>query len=162
MQIEDATDEDIPEIVAIYNDVLATTTAVFSEQPVTVEERRAWLRARRGRSQPVVVARDAGVVVGFASYGEFRPWPGYDSSVEHSVHVAAGHRRRGAGRLLVEEVIARARQAGKHVLVAGVDAENAASLALHEGLGFREVGRMPQIARKFGRWVDLVLLQRSL
>jgi L-amino acid N-acyltransferase YncA len=106
MQIEDASDDDIPQIVAIYNDVIATSTAVFSEQPVTAEERLAWLRSRRCESHPVVVARDAdGSVVGFASYGDFRPWPGYRSSVEHSVHVDATHRRRGVGRRLVEELV---------------------------------------------------------
>jgi L-amino acid N-acyltransferase len=163
MQIEDASEDDIPEIVAIYNDVIATSTAVFSEQPVTVVERLDWLRSRLRDSNPVVVARDGdGTVLGFASYGDFRPWPGYRSSVEHSVHVAAGHRRRGVGRRLVEELLERAGRDGKHVMIAGIDRENHASLRLHEQLGFSEVGRLPEVARKFDRWVDLVLLQRTL
>jgi phosphinothricin acetyltransferase len=163
MQVEDAAEDDIPQIVAIYNDVIATSTAVFSEQPVTAGERLAWLISRRRESHPVVVARESdGTVAGFASYGSFRPWPGYRSSVEHSVHVGAAHRRRGIGRRLVEELLERARRDGKHAMVAGIDGENHASLRLHEGLGFREVGRLPEIARKFDRWVDLVLLQRAL
>ena len=130
---------------------------------MTVEERLDWLRSRLRDSHPVVVARDGpGTVLGFASYGDFRPWPGYRSSVEHSVHVAAGHRRRGVGRRLVEELVERARRDGKHVMIAGIDRENDASLRLHEQLGFREVGRLPEVARKFDRWVDLVLLQRTL
>jgi L-amino acid N-acyltransferase len=162
MQIEDATDADVPEIVVIYNDVIATSTAVFSDQPVTVESRREWLRAHRARGQPVIVARVDGAVVGFASYGEFRPWPGYSTTVEHSVHIAAAWRRQGIGRRLVRELLERARKDGKHVMVAGIDAENHASLRLHEQLGFRPVGRLAQVARKFDRWVDLALLQLEL
>jgi phosphinothricin acetyltransferase len=162
MLIEDATEADVPEILAIYNDVIATSTAIFSDRPVTAQDRLAWLRSRRARGQPVIVARHHGAVVGFASYGDFRPWPGYASSVEHSVHVAAAERRRGIGRMLVQEIIARAENAGMHVVVAGIDAENEASLRLHEQLGFERVGHMPEIARKFDRWVDLVLMELRL
>jgi phosphinothricin acetyltransferase len=162
MLIEDATDADIPEIVAIYNDVIASSTAVFSDRPVTVQERLEWLSARRARGQPVIVARRQGAVAGFASYGDFRPWPGYASTVEHSVHVAAAARRRGIGRSLVQEIIARARHAGMHVVVGGIDAANEGSLRLHEQLGFEQVGRMPEVARKFDRWVDLVLMEIRL
>jgi phosphinothricin acetyltransferase len=162
MLIDDAMEADVPEIAAIYNDVIATSTAVFSEQPVTNEDRLAWLRARREREQPVIVAREAGAVVGFASYGDFRSWPGYRSTVEHSVHVAARYRRQGIGRRLVLEILARARRSGIHVLVAAIDADNHASLRLHEELGFEPVGQMPEVARKFDRWVDLVLLQITL
>jgi phosphinothricin acetyltransferase len=162
MLIDDATEADVPEIVAIYNDVIATSTAVFSDRPVTVQDRLEWLRSRRAAGQPVLVARRHGAVVGFASYGGFRSWPGYASSVEHSVHVAASERRRGIGRALVQEIVARARDAGKHVVVAGIDAENEASLRLHEQLGFERVGHMPEVARKFERWVDLVLMEMRL
>jgi L-amino acid N-acyltransferase len=162
MLIDDATEADVPEIAAIYNDVIATSTAVFSEQPVTDEDRLAWLRARQEREQPVIVAREAGAVVGFASYGDFRSWPGYRSTVEHSVHVAAERRRQGIGRRLVHEILRRARRAGLHVVVAAIDADNHASLRLHEELGFDRVGQMPGVARKFDRWVDLVLLQITL
>jgi phosphinothricin acetyltransferase len=110
----------------------------------------------------VIVARAEGEVAGFASYGAFRPWPGYRLTVEHSVYVAAPLRRRGAGRRLVVELLDRARADGMHVVVAGIDAANDASLRLHEGLGFEQVGRLPQVARKFDRWLDLVLLQLTL
>ncbi len=162
MRIEDATDADVPEIVAIYNDVIATSTAVFSERPVTVADRREWLRARRAQAYPVIVARMDGAVAGFASYGAFRSGSGYQRTVEHSVHVAAERRRQGIGLRLLEELLDRARREGRHVVVAGVDADNRASLRLHEQLGFEQVGRMPQVARKFDRWVDLSLLQITL
>jgi phosphinothricin acetyltransferase len=162
MVIEDATEADVPAIVAIYNDVIATSTAIFSDRPVTAEQRLQWLRSRLALGQPVLVARESGEVVGFASYGDFRAWPGYASTVEHTVHVAAARRRRGIGRRLVEEILDRAQTAGKHVVVAGIDAENEASLRLHERLGFERVGHMPEVARKFDRWVDLVLMQIRL
>jgi phosphinothricin acetyltransferase len=160
--IDDAAEADVSEIVAIYNEVIATSTAVFSDRPVTVRDRLDWLRARIALEQPVLVARDSGEVAGFASYGEFRAWPGYESTVEHSVHVAAWARRRGIGRLLVEEILTRARAAGKHAVVGGIDAANEASLRMHEQLGFERVGHMPEIARKFDRWVDLVLMEIRL
>jgi L-amino acid N-acyltransferase len=162
MQIEDATERDVPQLTAIYNEIIATSTAVFSEEPVSLESRHRWLMAHREASHPVIVARVEGEVAGFSAYGEFRAWPGYSSTVEHSVHVAPEHRRQGIGRALLEELIERAREAGLHVMVAGIDAENHPSLRLHEELGFEHVGRMPEIARKFDHWVDLALLQLAL
>jgi len=162
MVIEDATEEDLPDILAIYNDVIATSTAVFSEEPVGLADRRAWLSEHRLRGQPVLVARSDGAVAGFAAYGDFRPWPGYSTTVEHSLHVSAGHRRRGIGRRLLQELIARARSDHKHVMVAAIDADNEASLKLHAQLGFKPVGHMPRIAHKFGRPLDLTLLQLEL
>jgi phosphinothricin acetyltransferase len=164
MRIEDATEADAEAIAAIYNHVIATSTAVFSDQPITADDRREWLRARGRQGFPVIVARDGagGAAVAFASFADFRPWPGYRLTVEHSVHVADGHRRQGIGRRLVRELIVRAREAGKHVIVAGLDADNLASRGLHEQLGFREVARMPEVARKFDRWIDLVLLELIL
>jgi L-amino acid N-acyltransferase YncA len=162
MIIEDASDSDLPAIVAIYNDAIATSTAVFSDRPVTVERQREWMDGRRKAGNPVIVARLDDAVVGFASYGEFRPWPGYRLTVEHSVYVLAGARRQGIGGQLVGELLERARQAGKHAVVAAVDADNGASLRMHEQLGFEQVGRLPEVARKFGRWLDLVLLELTL
>jgi L-amino acid N-acyltransferase YncA len=162
MHIEEATEGDIPQITAIYNEIIASSTAVFSEDPISTDSRLRWLGAHREMGRPVVVARVNGEVAGFAAYGEFRAWPGYSSTVEHSVHVARSHRRRGIGRGLLEWLIDCARLEGLHAMVAGIDAGNEASLRLHEQLGFKQVGRMPEIARKFDRWVDLVLLQLTL
>jgi phosphinothricin acetyltransferase len=160
--ISGAGSSDIPAITEIYNRVIATSTAVFSDDPVSEQDRLAWLESRRARGFPVLVARDRGQTVAFASYGDFRAWPGYRTTVEHSVHVAESHRRQGIGRRLVEALVEHAGHAGLHVLVAGIDADNAPSLALHEALGFERVAHLHEVARKFDRWIDLVLLQRTL
>jgi phosphinothricin acetyltransferase len=101
-------------------------------------------------------------VVGFASFGEFRAWPGYRYTVEHSVHVRADRRGAGVGSALMRQIIDAARRQQKHVLIAGVDAENAASIRFHERLGFERVAHFRQVGFKFGRWLDLVFLQLML
>jgi L-amino acid N-acyltransferase len=152
----------LPEILAIYNEVIRSSTAVFSEVEVTLENREAWFQAKLASGHPVLVAMDATGVVGFGTFGEFRTWPGYRHSVEHTVHVRTDRRRRGIGRALVLALLEEARRLGKHVMVAGIDAENVTSIALHESLGFEEVGHLHEVACKFGRWLDLKFLQRLI
>ena len=161
MQIRDATEDDLPAILAIYNHVIATSNAVYTETAATLDERRAWFAARRAADFPVLVADDAGIV-GFASFGDFRPWPGYALTVEHSVYVREGAHRRGIGTALVRRLVAEAGRRGKHVMIGGVDGANVASIAMHRKLGFTEAGSLREVARKFGRWLDLVLMQRML
>ena len=110
----------------------------------------------------MLVARDGSGVIGFASFGDFRSWPGYRHTVEHSVHVRVDVRGRGVGGELMRALVDRASAMGKHVMVAGVDAENVASIRLHERLGFQRAGTLHQVGCKFGRWLDLVLMQRRL
>ena len=160
--IRDATAADLPGILAIYNDVIATSTAVYADDPVPLDERRRWLEARRALGYPVLVAVDGDAVVGFASFGDFRAWPGYRHSCEQSVHVRADQRGMGVGRRLVEALFPRAEALGKHVMLAAVDADNAASISFHERLGFVRVGHFREVGRKFDRWLDLVFLQRFL
>lgn len=160
--IRDATEADLPAILAIYNDVLATSTAIFSETPTTLEDRRQWFRARRDAGYPVLVATDDSGVLGFATFGDFRTWPGYRHTVEHTVHVRADARGRGVGRGLMTVLLERAGGLGKHVMVAGVDADNLTSIRLHERLGFQRAGTLHQVGCKFGRWLDLTFLERRL
>jgi L-amino acid N-acyltransferase YncA len=163
MTIDGARQEDLPAILAIYNDVIATSTAVFSEIPVTLEDRTTWWRARtEQQGYPVLVARDESGVVGYATFGDFRSWPGYRHTVEHSVHVRADARGRGIGPTLVGALIPLAQALGKHVIIGGIDAQNAASLRMHERLGFEKVAHMKQVGWKFGRWLDLVFVQRII
>lgn len=162
LQVRDAREEDLAGVLAIYNDVIATTTAIYRDDPATLEDRREWWQARAALGYPVLVAVEEGEVVGFASFGDFRASPGYRYTVEHSVHVRAGRRGSGLGQALMQPLIARARALGKHVMMAGVDADNAGSIRFHERLGFERVGRLREVGFKFGRRLDLVFLQRLL
>jgi L-amino acid N-acyltransferase len=161
-QLADATEADLPGLLAIYNDVIASSTAVFSSQPVTLEERRQWWRTRIAQGYPLLVARDARGVAGFATFGDFRAWPGYRFTVEHTVHVRADGRGRGTGSALVQALLARAAALGKHMMIAGVDAANLAAIRFHERLGFTRAGQLREVGHKFDRWLDLVFLQRSI
>jgi len=163
LPVRPAQPTDVPAIRAIFNEVIATSTAVYYFEPVSLEERTAWFDARRKADFPVLVAERDGVIVGFSSFGEFRgAWPGYRYSVEHSVHVRADCRGQGIGPRLVEALFPYAAQAGKHVMIGGVDAANAASLQMHVRLGFQQVAHFREVGHKFGRWLDLVFMQRFI
>ncbi len=162
MLIRDARSEDLPAILAIYNHIILTSTAVYCDTPVELAEREAWFAARRERGFPVLVAEQDGRVAGYASFGDFRTFPGFRHTVEHSVHLADDFRGQGIGSRLIEALIERARAAGKHVMVGGIDAANEGSLRFHQRLGFTEVARMPEVGTKFSHWLDLVFMQKML
>jgi L-amino acid N-acyltransferase YncA len=160
--IRPATEADLGAILAIYNDAVAKTTAIWNDQPVDLANRRAWFYARASQSFPILVAEEDSAVVGYGSFGDFRPFEGYRFTVEHSVYVAEGVRRRGIASSLLAALEERARALGKHVMVAGIAADNEPSLRLHARFDFVETGRMPEVGFKFGRWLDLVLMQKAL
>jgi phosphinothricin acetyltransferase len=160
--ITGASRADLPEILAIYNEVIRNTTAVYSDMEVTLEDRERWFDAKMAQGFPVLVATDSCGVAGFGTFGEFRAWPCYRASVEHSVHVRADRRRRGVGRALVLALIDAAAAMQKHVMIAGIDAENVISISLHQSLGFEVVGHFREVGRKFGRWLDLKFMQRLI
>lgn len=165
MLVRDAQDSDLPQIVALVNALLPTTTIEWTDTPYSLEDRRAWLAEHRHAGEPVLVAEVDGAVAGFASYSDFRDsekWPGYRFVVEHTVHVREQYWHLGIGRALVSGLLHRAAAAGKRVMVAAVDGENIGSILFHEHCGFVEVARMPGIGFKFGRWLTLVLLQRQV
>ena len=157
--IRPATAADLPEITAIYNEAGVGTTASYDLAPVTVEERAAVLQAKQRRGHPTLVAVVDGETVGFASYGTFREKAGYNYTVEHSVYVSSHHRAAGVGRMLMTALIDYAKGHGVHVMVGVLDASNETSMAFHEAIGFVEVARMPEVGRKFGRWLDIVMMQ---
>ena len=159
--VRDAKVTDLPAICDIFNQVIRDSTATFAPDPVDLADRTVWLDGRQGRGFPVRVAEADGLA-GFASYGPFRSGGGYRHTVEHSVHVRSDRRGQGVGSALLAALIARARAAGCHAMVGALDAGNVASLRLHEGFGFCHVGLMPQVGAKFGRWLDLVLVQLVL
>ncbi len=152
----------LPEIRDIYNEVIRNSTAVFSDVEVTLENREEWFDAKRAAGFPLFAAVDSSGVVGFGTFGEFRSWPGYRHSVEHTVHVRADCRGRGVGRSLVQALLEEAARMQKHVIIGGIDGKNVTSIALHEKLGFEMAGELRQVGFKFGRWLDLKFMQRLI
>lgn len=163
LQIRDANLNDAEGIVAIYNDAVLNTTAIWNEVAVDAANRIAWLTERQRVGYPVLVAvAEDGTVLGYASFGDWRAFDGYRHTVEHSVYVSKSHQGAGIGKALMIALIERARAAGKHVMVAGIEAGNAASIQLHYRLGFEQVGLLKEVGTKFGRWLDLAFLQLTL
>jgi L-amino acid N-acyltransferase YncA len=165
MLIRDALATDIPAITAIYNSVLLTSTAIYNDQPVTVEDRFAYWQSRTAQGYPLLVAvddSDDSDVLGYATFGDFRPWPGYRFTIEGTIHLREGARSQGIGSQLLHHLVERACALGKHTLIAGVDSENQASIRFLERSGFLQCGRLREVGYKFGRFLDLVFLQRSL
>lgn len=161
--ITEATVADLPGILAIYNDAVLNTTAIWNETEVDLANRQAWLDERMAAGFPVLVVRAAnGEVLGYASYGTWRSIEGFRHTVEHSVYVRGDQRGQGLGPALMHALVAHARDAGLHVMVAAIERENLASIRLHERLGFTTTGQMPQVGRKFGRWLDLTFMQLTL
>jgi phosphinothricin acetyltransferase len=150
-------------ILAILNDAIVTSTALFDYRPREPQAMVEWFRVKDARQFPVLGAvDDRGALLGFATYGAFRNWPAYKYTIEHSVYVHRDHRRKGVARALMRRLIAAAEEQGYHVMVAGIDAANAASIALHEELGFVHAGTIHHAGFKFGRWLDLVLYELRL
>jgi len=157
--IDNASRSDLPQILEIYNEVIRNSTAVYSEEEFTPARGRAWFDTKTSQGFPLIVARDPSGVAGFGTFGEFRAWPCYRQSVEHSVHVRADRRGQGIGRALIVELMGRATAGSKHVMIAGIDSDNAVSIGLHQSLGFTIVGHFHEVGFKFGRWLDLVFMQ---
>ena len=160
--IRDARETDLDGMLAIYNDAVLTTTAVYDYTPRSSAQQAAWFQAKRVQNLPVLVADDGGAVAGFASYGPFRPWPAYLHSVENSLYVAPDRRGQGIGSQLLPALIARASERRLHTMIAGIDAANAASLRLHAKFGFEHVAQFREVGWKFERWLDLAFLQLML
>ena len=149
------------EITSLLDALLATTTIEWTLTPRTEDDVLKWLRAH----DVVLVAEDQGEVVGVAAFGWFRDvvkWPGYRFTVENTIHVRQDRWGSGVGEVLMRALIDKAQEAGLHTMIAAIDSANEASIRFHERLGFTEVARMPEVGTKFGRWLDLVLLQIRL
>ncbi|MFW0700099.1 N-acetyltransferase family protein [Pantoea sp. R13S299] len=163
MIIRAANESDADVIAEIYNDAVLNTTAIWNESRVDVANRIAWIHSRQQAGFPVIVAADdEDSVLGYASYGDWRPWDGYRHTVEHSVYVHKNARGQGIGDALMRTLIQLACEGKKHVMVAGIESENRASIMLHKKLGFAEVGTMKEVGNKFGRWLDLTFMQLRL
>src|SRR5215469_6206807 len=162
IEIRPAGRDDLDAMLAIYNDAIVNTTAVYDYQPRSRELQRQWYETKLSQGLPVLVAYDGPVVLGFGSFGPFRPWPAYQYTVENSLYVDSAYRRRGAGAALLAHLLDAAQTAGYHAMVAGIDATNEASLALHRKAGFQPVAHFREVGWKFERWLDLVFMEKML
>jgi len=150
-------------ILAILNEAIVNSTALYDYQPRTPDNMVAWFEGKtRGRYPVIGAENEAGELLGFASYGPFRAWPAYKYTVEHSVYVDARFRGQRVGRTLLTALIDAAESQNYHVMVGGIDAANAVSIRLHEKLGFKACGIVRHAGYKFGRWLDLALYQLIL
>ena len=150
-------------ILAILNDAIVNSTALYDYKPRTPQNMVSWFEGKANGRYPVIgVENESGELMGFASYGSFRGWPAYKYTVEHSVYVDARFRGQGVGRVLLQAVIEVAEKQDYHVMVGGIDAANAVSIRLHESLGFVPCGIVRHAGFKFGRWLDLAFYQRIL
>jgi phosphinothricin acetyltransferase len=157
-----ATRDDLPAINAIYNHFVQTSTCTYQEEPATDEERREWF-AKHDEQHPVTVAvDDAGEVVGWGALNAFHPRSAYRFTVENSVYVRHDLHRHGIGGALLTDLVERAGKLGHRVIVAIISADQSASVALHAKAGFEEVGRLREVGLKFGRWLDVVYMQRNI
>ena len=162
MLIRHATADDCAAIANIFNHAVLHTAAIWSDHTVDTENRLAWFYQRGNAGYPVLVACANNTVVGYASFGDWRAFDGFRHTVEHSVYVHPEHHGKGIGKALMEALIAEAKRIGKHVMVAGIESQNAGSIALHHKLGFAITAQMPQVGVKFGRWLDLTFMQLQL
>ncbi|NJN16771.1 MAG: N-acetyltransferase [Oscillochloris sp.] len=157
-----AAETDLPGILAIYNEAVLYSSASYDLEPVSLEDRRAWYRARVDAGFPVTLAELDGQIVGFGSYGTFRAKPGYRFTVEHSLYIGSAWRGRGIGSAILADLVLRARAAGYHAMIGGVDSANQGSLRFHQAQGFVEIGRLREVGRKFDRWLDLIFVELIL
>ena len=159
INIRHADENDLPAMLDIYNEIILNTTAVWHSEPHTLEMRREWFELKNKQGFPVFVAEEAGELVGFSTIGPFRPWHGYRFTVENSIYVAAVHRGKGIAKLLMPPLIEAAKELHLHAIVAGIEATNETSIALHKKFGFEEVAHFKQVGFKFDQWMDLKFLE---
>ena len=162
INVRQANEDDLPAMLAIYNDIILHTTAVWQYETHTLEMRREWFATKKALGHPVFVAEEEDKMVGFSTFGPFRQWQGYRYTVENSVYVAADSRGKGFANLLMPPLLDAARAMGLHAMVAGIEASNEASIALHKKFGFVEVAHFKEVGYKFDRWMDLKFLELIL
>jgi phosphinothricin acetyltransferase len=163
IDVRPADEADLPAITDLFNALIPVDATAWRDHLADPDEMAAWWDQQVEAVHPVLVAETDGRVVGYATWTGFRGgarFPGYRRTVEHTIHVDGDRHGRGVGRVLLEALVEEARRRDVHVMVGAIDSANTGSLVFHRALGFTEVGRMPEVGRKFDRWLDLVLVQR--
>lgn len=150
-------------ILTLFNDAILNTTALYEYQPRDRQTIDRWFADKHALNLPVIGAIDTqGQLLGFASYGRFRPYPAFNTTVEHSIYLHPDAQGKGLGKTLLQALITRAQSQQYHCMIGAIDADNTASISLHQSLGFQETGRLPQVGYKFDRWLDLVFYQKII
>ena len=160
MNVRSATHADLSEILEIYNEAVLNTTATYDYEPRTLEHRAQWFEERKRDNYPVFVAVEGERIVGWSALNPFHARLGYRFTAENSVYVAADQRGRGVGKVLLAPLVEGAKARGLHAIIAAIDADNEASIRLHARFGFEKVGHFKQTGFKFGRWLDVVYMER--
>ena len=161
LSIRLATLADLPAINEIYNHYVLNSTCTYDEEPTSAAEREVWFLGH-GPQHPITVATMSGAIAGWASISPFRTRPAYRRTVENSVYVRHDRQRQGFGAALLADSIERARALGHHTIIAAIDQEQAASVSIHQRLGFEQAALLKQVGFKFERWLDVVYLQKML
>ena len=160
MHLEYCSEKHLPEILAIFNEAIINTTSLYDYEPRTIEKVRSFFDERTEKNIPIIGMFDENdTLLGFATYGSFRPHEGYKFTAEHSVYVRTDQCGKGLGKILLSELIKEAKQRNVHSLIAVIDADNKVSITLHEQLGFEFCGKILQAGFKFERWLDIVFYQ---
>lgn len=159
LEIRPAVYDDLPSVLEIYNDAVLHTTATYDYEPRTLDERVAWFGELTKLRYPIFVAVSSGRIVGWSALNRYRDRLGYQFTAENSVYVASDRRGLGIGRRLMPPLISGARARGLHAILAGIDAENEASIRLHAAFGFQQVARFKEVGYKFGRWLDVIYME---
>jgi L-amino acid N-acyltransferase len=160
--IKEATEQDLMDILEIYNDAILNTTAVYTYKPQTLESRQIWYKQKLEEGYPILVCEQDDKVVGFATFGPFRPWAAYKYTIEHSVYVHNDYRNQRIATKLMQELIKIANEREYATLVAGIDATNESSIKMHERMGFELSGVIKKVGYKFDKWLDLAFYQLDL
>ncbi len=160
--LKNATENDLQSILDIVNHAILNTTSNYNYEIQSLAQQKEWFLQKQQKSFPVIVALCDDQIVGFGSYGTFREKIGYQSTVEHSVYVKDNFIGKGIGKVLMQHLINTAKIQNLHVMIGCIDAENSGSIAFHQKFGFKISGTLPQVAFKFNRWLDLVIVQLLL
>ena len=163
MELRPCTEQQLPEILDIFNDAILNSTALYDYKTRTLDMMQAWYADKQKGNYPIVGAFDENnLLLGFSTYGMFRVRPAYKYSIEHSVYVRPDKRGQGLGKILLKEIIKKAQEQNFHTLVGVIDASNTVSMKLHEAEGFVLTGIMKEVGYKFGKWLDAAFYQLIL
>ena len=159
LKIRSATLQDLDSITEIYNEGILKTVATFDTQPKTIEEQKTWFMGHDSKN-PIIVADKNGVVVGWAALSKWSDRCAYSDTAEISLYVKDGFKDRGIGKKLIEAITKKGGSVGLHVIIARITEGNKNSIHLHESIGFEHIGKMKEVGKKFGKLLDVYLMQK--